>query len=125
MLRIATALVLLPLLWFTVHKTSAVIFLCIVLAVVTSALWECYRMLSACDRSQPFSWLGFPAAWVVVAAFSGSLPFEMEFGPEGALVGLTIAARVAAMRFFAGSIRFGPLNCVPETIPSTIYLLRP
>ncbi len=94
MARILTALVLLPLLWWTVTRTTPEVFLGIILGAVTLGLWECFRMLSHCaDGARPFVYLGMPAAWAVVLSFTDLLAIE-HVTP---LLAVTVASAIAAM----------------------------
>ena len=88
MLRLATAAVLAPLLWFFIREAPPDGFLIFALPMIGISCWECYRMLEV-RGSRPFKWIGLLAALAVTVSFRG-LP--QQFDTLIPLVALSVAA---------------------------------
>ena len=68
MLRLATAAVLAPLLWFFIREAPRDGFFLFAVPMIGISCWECYRMLEV-RGSRPFKWLGLIATLGVAASF--------------------------------------------------------
>jgi len=88
MARLATAAVLLPLLWATVRYASLAVFVAICAGVACGACWECYRLLER-RGGKPYKALGLLAAAASIWAVSGSSALHD--------VGLPLSAAVLAV----------------------------
>jgi len=73
MLRIVTAIVLLPVLWVVIEVVPAEGFLAFAIVMIGVACWETYGMLEARGR-RPFKWLGLLGAGLVAWSASGLWP---------------------------------------------------
>jgi phosphatidate cytidylyltransferase len=93
MLRILTAVVLLPVLWATIKLAPAPAYSAIALVVIGIACWECLAMLEA-HGARPFKGVGLVAGLAVVWSF---LDLPPEFGPELPLALLLPVTVVLAM----------------------------
>lgn len=92
MLRVATAVVLLPLLWWVVREGSRELFVALALPLIAVASWECFRMLEA-RGSRPFTALGIVATAALCWSFSGRAGME----PSAPLTALVLVTLPAAM----------------------------
>ncbi len=93
MLRIATAAVLLPLMWAMINHAPPVAFIAFMTLVISLGCWEAYRMLGR-RWARPFTWLGIATVWAVIWSCAG---LEPAFGVTLPLVTLTILALIVAM----------------------------
>jgi len=93
MLRLATAAVLAPLLWFLIRETPPLGFYTIAFPILGLACWECYGMLEA-KGQRPFKWLGIGAGLAIGWSFTGLAPLVDPLIP---IVLLSIVAVVLAM----------------------------
>ena len=75
MVRVATALVLAPLLWVLIKLAPPDAFHVLVVVIIGVGSWECYRML---DRrgGRPFKGLGIAAGFALVWSFAGHEPYS-------------------------------------------------
>jgi phosphatidate cytidylyltransferase len=93
MLRLATAAVLAPLLWFLIREAPPRGFYAFAFPILGLALWECFGMLEA-KGQRPFKWLGIVSGLAIGWSFTGFVP---RFDPLLPLVLLCILAMVLAM----------------------------
>ncbi len=73
MLRLATAAVLLPLLWVVIKIAPPWVFLVFTLSMISVACWESYLMLEARGQ-RPFKWLGVLGGCLLIFSFVGLRP---------------------------------------------------
>jgi phosphatidate cytidylyltransferase len=93
MRRIATALVLAPLLWLTIKMAPSPVFSVLALAAIGGACVECYRMLEAAG-GRPLKGLGLLGALALGWSFMDLAP---RFEPALALGALVAGTLVLAM----------------------------
>jgi len=89
MLRVATAAVLIPVLWVAIKLAPPPVFTAIALLFIGGACWECYRMLER-RGARPFKGLGLVAGLAVVWSFTGLDPVFGATLPLVLLVGLVV-----------------------------------
>jgi len=114
MLRLATAAVLAPLLWFFIREAPPDGFFLFALPIIGISCWECYRMLEV-GGSRPFKWLGLAAALVLTASFRGIPPQFDTLIPLLALV--VVAVALALWR------RSGPREMVDAAASTVLPVL--
>jgi len=114
MLRIVTAIVLLPVLWVMIEIVPAEGFLAFAVVMIGVACWEAYRMLEA-RGDQPFKWLGLIAAALVTWSASGLWP---AFDPGLPLVTIVFLCVVLGMR-----LRPGPVEMLQSTMTTLFPLV--
>lgn len=93
MLRILTAVVLLPVLWMTIKLAPGWLFSILALSFIGVACWEAYRMVEL-DGGRPLKGLGLLAGLAVVWSFLG---IEPSYDPQLPLIGVTILTLVITM----------------------------
>jgi phosphatidate cytidylyltransferase len=85
MLRLATAAVLMPLLWVVIKKAPPWTFLALAIVMVSVTTWEVYRMLAA-RGVRPFKWVGLLSCWGILFSF---LDLDLDVFGVGLSVGTT------------------------------------
>jgi phosphatidate cytidylyltransferase len=71
--RVATAVVLVAILWVTVKYIRGPYFLLIIGLLMSRSVWECYLILEA-RGGRPFRWLGMAVCWIMAWAAAGHWP---------------------------------------------------
>lgn len=93
MLRLATAIVLLPVLYFAVRDAPVWLFFVLAVGCILRACWECYGVLEN-DGARPFKALGLLGCAAVSWSYSGMVPLFAESLP---LVAVAILASILGM----------------------------
>jgi len=93
MLRLATAAVLAPLLWFFIRQAPPWGFHVFAIPMIGLACWECYTMLEV-RGSRPFKWCGLAAGIAMGWSFTELPP---RFDALLPVIGIVILALVLAM----------------------------
>jgi len=111
MLRLATAVVLLPVLWVVVKMARFEVFFVFAVLTIAKSCWECYEMIEA-RGGRPFKLLGLVGALALVWSFSGEWP------TFGAALPLAATGTLAAVLAMARRHEPGPML---ETIVHTTF----
>jgi phosphatidate cytidylyltransferase len=102
MLRLATAAVLMPLVWVVIKKAPSWTFLGLAIVMISVATWEVYRMLEV-RGLRPFKWVGLLSCWGILFSFLDLelevLGFGLSIGATTPLVAGTLTSVAVAMAF--------------------------
>jgi phosphatidate cytidylyltransferase len=121
MLRLATAAVLMPLLWVVIKKAPPWAFLGLAILTISIVIWEVYRLLEA-RGARPLKWIGLFTCWGVISSFLGlELPVpgvDLSFSATTPLVFGSLLTIAAAMW-----LRPTPERMLQDTLATLLPML--